>query len=60
MEGFCGCVTTVSTWVAELGALERRHGWRYGVVSVGVGTGVLVVVMGSVGWTRGFDSTVCD
>ena len=59
MEGFCGCATTVSTWVAELGALERRHAWRYGVASLAVGLGMLVVIMGSVGWTRGFDAAAC-
>ena len=59
MEGFCGCLTTVSTWVAELTGLRRRHAWVYGATSVGVGLGLLVVIMGSVGWTTGFRPPAC-
>ncbi|KAJ5690580.1 hypothetical protein N7462_004972 [Penicillium macrosclerotiorum] len=60
MDGFCGSTTTVSTWVAELNGLSRRrHAYVYGGVSVGVGLAVLVVVMGSLLWTRGFADPVC-
>ncbi|KAK1751799.1 CrcB-like protein-domain-containing protein [Echria macrotheca] len=59
-DGFCGCLTTVSTWVAELAALRRRNAWVYGGVSVGVGLGVLVAIMGSVRWGRGeFAEVLC-
>jgi fluoride ion exporter CrcB/FEX len=58
-DGFCGCLTTVSTWVAELASLRRGHAYRYGGVSVGVALGLLVVVMGSVQWTRGFEAIQC-
>ncbi|KAG7290743.1 Fluoride export protein [Staphylotrichum longicolle] len=30
LDGFCGCLTTVSTWVGELAALRRRHAYVYG------------------------------
>lgn len=59
MEGFCGCLTTVSTWVAELQGLRRRHAWIYGTASAGVGLASMVVIMGSMGWTVGFTSPVC-
>lgn len=59
MDGFCGCLTTVSTWVAELRGLRLRHAYAYGVVSMLVGLGTLVVVMGSVKWTVEFGSTAC-
>jgi fluoride ion exporter CrcB/FEX len=60
MDGFCGCTTTISTWVSELnGLLNRRHAYVYGASSVGVGLGILVVIMGSLLWTRGFDEPVC-
>ncbi|KAK5060125.1 hypothetical protein LTR84_010009 [Exophiala bonariae] len=59
MEGFCGCLTTVSTWVAELQGLRRRHAWIYGMVSVGVGLTSMVVIMGSMGWTIGFTKPAC-
>ncbi|KIW40101.1 uncharacterized protein PV06_07332 [Exophiala oligosperma] len=60
MEGFCGCLTTVSTWVAEINGLRRRHGWIYGLTSVGVGLGLMVIIMGSMGWTVGFKPPVCS
>ena len=60
MDGFCGSATTVSTWVAELNGLaRRRQGYVYGLTSVVVGLGVLVVIMGSLLWTRGFSEPVC-
>ncbi|KIW82317.1 hypothetical protein Z517_05344 [Fonsecaea pedrosoi CBS 271.37] len=60
MEGFCGCLTTVSTWVAELQGLRRRHSWIYGASSVAVALALLVVIMGSMGWTVGFVSPACS
>jgi len=60
MDGFCGSTTTISTWVAELnGVSGRRHAYFYGITSVGVGLGLLVVIMGSLLWTRGFEDPVC-
>lgn len=59
MDGFCGCLTTVSTWVAELKGLRRRHAYLYGGMSVGVALGFLVVIMGSLKWTVGFASPAC-
>lgn len=57
MDGFCGSTTTVSTWVAELNGLSRRrNAYCYGIVSVGFALGFLVVIMGSLLWTRGFVS----
>jgi fluoride ion exporter CrcB/FEX len=60
MEGFCGCLTTVSTWVLELDGLRGGHAWIYGLVSVGAGLGIMVVIMGSMGWTIGFASPSCS
>ncbi|QGA14624.1 hypothetical protein EYB26_002280 [Talaromyces marneffei] len=67
MDGFCGTTTTVSTWVAELTSIglgtskRRRFAWAYlyAAVSMGVGLSLLVVVMGSVRWSRGFDKPYC-
>ncbi|KAJ5610998.1 hypothetical protein N7510_007717 [Penicillium lagena] len=60
MDGFCGATTTISTWVAELNALSRRrHAYVYGVTSVGVALGFLVVIMGSLLWTRGWADPAC-
>lgn len=61
MDGFCGSTTTVSTWVAELNGLgRRRDAYCYGIVSVGVGLGLLVVIMGSLLWTKGFVGGSCS
>ncbi|CAI7668340.1 unnamed protein product [Penicillium pancosmium] len=55
MDGFCGSATTVSTWVAELNGLsKRRYAYVYGITSVVVALGFLIVIMGSLLWTRGF------
>lgn len=59
-DGFCGCLTTVSTWVAEINGLKRRHGYIYAFVSVVGGLCLMVVIMGSVRWSVGFSSPVCD
>ena len=58
-DGFCGCLTTVSTWVAELKALKLRHAYIYGLTSVGVGLGLMVVIVGSLQWTVGFKNVAC-
>ncbi len=59
MDGFCGCLTTVSTWVSELKGLRLRHAYFYGVASVGIGLGFMVIVMGSLQWTHGFKHPSC-
>ncbi|KAF4827916.1 Fluoride export protein 1 [Colletotrichum tropicale] len=58
-DGFCGCLTTVSTWVAELSALRRRHAYVYGVASVVISFAIMVIIMGSMRWTEGFGPLVC-
>lgn len=60
MDGFCGSITTVSTWVAELNGLgRRRSAYLYGAMSVALGLGLMVVIMGSVLWTKGFNQPLC-
>lgn len=55
MHGFCGCTTTVSTWVSELNGLRRRHAWLYGIASVAIALAMQVLIMGSMIWTIGYD-----
>ena len=59
MDGFCGCLTTVSTWVVELQGLRVRHAYLYGSISVGIGVVLMVIVMGSFLWTVGFQAPLC-
>ncbi|RCI11013.1 hypothetical protein L249_5252 [Ophiocordyceps polyrhachis-furcata BCC 54312] len=58
-DGFCGCLTTISTWAVELNSLRRRHAWVYGVVSVVVAFALLVLIMGAFRWTHGFAMLEC-
>ncbi|KAK5136997.1 hypothetical protein LTR08_001504 [Meristemomyces frigidus] len=60
MDGFCGCLTTISTWVAEINGLRRRHGWVYAGASVLGALCLMVVIMGPVRWTMGFGDTACN
>lgn len=59
MDGFCGCTTTVSTWVSELQSLRRRHAYVYGLLSVVAGLCFMIIIMGSVRWTVGFSTPAC-
>ncbi|KAM0801943.1 CrcB-like protein-domain-containing protein [Usnea florida] len=58
-DGFCGCLTTVSTWVAELKGLHIRHAYVYAAMSVGVALGLMVIILGSLQWTDGLSSILC-
>ncbi|KAK3375411.1 CrcB-like protein-domain-containing protein [Podospora didyma] len=58
-DGFCGCLTTVSTWVVELAALRRRHAYGYGTASVSAGLALLVAIMGGLKWSEGIGELLC-
>ncbi|KAJ6084060.1 hypothetical protein N7486_010860 [Penicillium sp. IBT 16267x] len=59
MDGFCGCLTTVSTWVLELSGLRKRHAYFYAALSVVVALCALVIEIGSLKWTKGLDTPLC-
>lgn len=58
-DGFCGCLTTVSTWVLELSTLRRRHAYQYGVASIFTSLAIVVLVMGTLKWTVGLTEPSC-
>ncbi|KAI5457760.1 CrcB-like protein-domain-containing protein [Mariannaea sp. PMI_226] len=58
-DGFCGCLTTISTWVSELSSLRRRAAWLYGTTSVVVALALMIAVMGGLRWTDGFSALLC-
>ncbi|KAJ6783737.1 hypothetical protein PWT90_08626 [Aphanocladium album] len=58
-DGFCGCLTTISTWVSELTSLRRKSSYIYGTVSVLVSTALMIIIMGSLRWTQGFAPMQC-
>ncbi|EDK47284.1 conserved hypothetical protein [Lodderomyces elongisporus NRRL YB-4239] len=58
-DGFCGALTTVSTFVAELFGLKTQYSYRYGVASVLLSFAVMVLILGSYNWTVGLTDPVC-
>ena len=58
-DGFCGGVTTVSTWALELKALRTWHAYVYGLLSLSTSLALMVAIMGSLRWTQGFAAPPC-
>jgi fluoride ion exporter CrcB/FEX len=60
-DGFCGTLSTVSTFVVELYKIRKTAGKShiYGAVTVLVSYSVMVVILGSYSWTQGLDDPVC-
>ncbi|CAJ0550645.1 Ff.00g105750.m01.CDS01 [Fusarium sp. VM40] len=58
-DGFCGCLTTISTFVAELSSLRRRSSWIYGTTSVVVSLVLMIAVMGGLRWSEGYSKLLC-
>lgn len=51
MTGFCGCLSTVSTFIVELTSLSRAHSYVYGLVSLAIAQLGLLVIRGTYWWT---------
>lgn len=45
-DGYCGCLTTVSTFAAEVDALENRKSWLYVAISWLVSQILLAIIIG--------------
>ncbi|KAF5667673.1 Camphor resistance [Fusarium denticulatum] len=60
IDGFCGCLTTVSTWINELCALRRIHAYIYALATLVGGLVIVIVVMGVMKWVTGWSTVVCD
>jgi fluoride ion exporter CrcB/FEX len=51
-DGLCGCLTTVSTLVAEIRKLNRRDAYVYAVASWAAGQAVMLLILGSTSFAR--------
>lgn len=58
-DGFCGALTTVSTWVLELMSLRLKHAYIYGMTSLIIACACVVTIMGPLRWTSGFSVSAC-
>ncbi|KAK9452301.1 CrcB-like protein-domain-containing protein [Limtongia smithiae] len=60
MDGYCGCLTTVSTFVLELQTLRRKHSWQYASASVVCGVLIMCLTIGVDHWRFGpYDQVSC-
>ncbi|KAI9816740.1 MAG: hypothetical protein M1826_001738 [Phylliscum demangeonii] len=50
-DGFCGALTTVSTWVCELSALRTARAYRYAGLTLLLALLMVIVVMGGLCWS---------
>lgn len=58
-DGFCGALTTVSTFVSELFFLGTLHSYVYGFVSSVLAYVIMILLLGSYNWTIGLMDPVC-
>lgn len=60
MDGFCGCLTTISTFVVESTGLDNKYGYRYAVISIVVAQVIMAVGFGIYVGTGRVTSTFCS
>ncbi|KAK9708663.1 hypothetical protein K7432_009509 [Basidiobolus ranarum] len=58
-DGFCGCLTTISTFTNELISLPKRKALLYGFISILLGQCFMVVIFGSYLWAKGDSWVAC-
>ena len=53
-NGFCGSLSTVSTFAVELDTLVRQHAYIYATVSISSGVVIMILVVGISAWSQGY------
>ncbi|KAI9489391.1 CrcB-like protein-domain-containing protein [Zychaea mexicana] len=56
-DGFCGCLTTISTFVVELSNLPLKYTYIYGMTSIILSQCFMFLVCGTFIWTQGVNPT---
>ncbi|KAI9099926.1 CrcB-like protein-domain-containing protein, partial [Phlyctochytrium arcticum] len=56
-DGFCGCLTTVSTFVVELYTLPRPRAYVYALSSIVAAQIPLIIILGVPHWTGNLTSS---
>lgn len=57
MDGYCGCLTTVSTFAVEIGTLKSKRAWLYFMLSWIVSQLLLLIIVGSSWWAGNIDDS---
>jgi CrcB protein len=58
VDGYCGCLTTVSTFAAEISDLRFWKACRYALISWTLGQVVILLIFGSSLWTGSVEKQV--
>ncbi|KAI9017957.1 CrcB-like protein-domain-containing protein [Phycomyces nitens] len=54
-DGFCGCLTTISTFMVELNTLSMRRSYVYGMTTIVIAQCLMFVILGPYIWVKGVD-----
>ncbi|EPB82034.1 hypothetical protein HMPREF1544_11238 [Mucor circinelloides 1006PhL] len=52
-NGYCGCLTTISTFMVELTTLPRKPSYIYGFLSIVIAQCFMFIILGSYIWSQG-------
>ncbi|KAI9591810.1 CrcB-like protein-domain-containing protein [Syncephalis fuscata] len=58
-DGFCGCLTTVSTFIVEIHSLLPIYAHRYAAITITLGILIMVAGPGTLYWTHGPLTPLC-